>query len=72
MRMGRREEFLSCGVEDGLSEGDLILEQSAVPNPGIPSLPSEYAFLVQPPLREAALLGRESNFFFLILKLIQL
>lgn len=54
--MGRREEFLSCGVEDGLPEGDLILKQSAIPKPGVPSLPSEDIFLVHAPLRDAALL----------------
>lgn len=68
--MGSREEFLSCGR--WAVRGSLILEQSAIPSPGVPSLPSEYAFLVHPPPREAALLGENFFFlFFLILSLIQ-
>lgn len=47
---------------DGLSGGDLILEQSAIPSLGVPSLLSEYAFLVHSPLREATVL-REKVIF---------
>lgn len=64
-KTGSREEFLSCRVEeDGLSEGELILEQSAIPSPGVPSVPPENAFLARLPPRKAALLGEKVNFFF--------
>lgn len=72
--MSRREEFLSSGAEGELPEGDLLLEQSAIPNPGVPFLPSEYVFSVHSPPREVALLEEEVIFFSLILicNLIQL
>lgn len=65
--MGNREEFLSCGR--WAVRGSLILEQSAIPSPGVPSLLSEYA---STPERGCST-GREFFFFllFLILSLIQ-
>lgn len=55
--MGSREEFLSCGR--WAVRGSLILEQCAIPSPGVPSLLSEYA---STPERGCST-GREIFFF---------